>query len=59
MAGTMQLLLPVMVPLLISMGGISSGGILDPVIISAVTGFSFFHAACLSCLWYSCLLYSS
>ena len=42
MADTMQLLLPVMVPLLISMGGISSGGILDPVIISAVTGFSFF-----------------
>ena len=41
MTNTMQILLPIMIPLLISMGGISSGGILNPVIIGAVTGFNF------------------
>lgn len=41
MSSTMLILLPVMIPLLISMGGISSGGILDPVIIGAVSGFDF------------------
>lgn len=41
MANTMEVLLPIMIPLLISMGGISSGSIMSPVIISAVTGFSF------------------
>ncbi len=41
MAKTMEILLPLMIPLLVSMGGISSGGILDPVIVSAVTGFNF------------------
>lgn len=38
---TMIILLPIMIPLLISMGGISSGSIMDPVIIGAVTGFNF------------------
>ena len=41
MTSVMEILLPVMIPLLISMGGISSGGVLNPVIISAVTGFNF------------------
>lgn len=41
MSSTMLILLPVMIPLLVSMGGISSGSILDPVIIGAVTGFDF------------------
>lgn len=42
MTKTMEILLPIMIPLLISMGGISSGGILNPIIISSVTGFNFF-----------------
>ncbi|MDO4544818.1 MAG: stage III sporulation protein AE [Bacillota bacterium] len=42
MTTTMEILLPIMIPLLIAMGGISSGGILNPVIIGAVTGFNFF-----------------
>lgn len=41
MSSSMLILLPVMIPLLVSMGGISSGSILDPVIIAAVTGFDF------------------
>lgn len=41
MTASMEILLPVMIPLLISMGGISSGSIMDPVIIGAVTGFNF------------------
>ncbi|HIU25670.1 MAG TPA: stage III sporulation protein AE [Candidatus Copromorpha excrementigallinarum] len=41
MTSVMEILLPVMIPLLIFMGGISSGGVLNPVIISAVTGFNF------------------
>lgn len=41
MTVSMEILLPIMIPLLISMGGISSGSILNPVIISAVTGFNF------------------
>lgn len=41
MTKTMGLLLPVMIPLLLSMGGLSSGSIMDPVIIGAVTGFNF------------------
>ena len=40
MTTTMEILLPIMIPLLISMGGLSSGTIMDPVIIGAVTGFS-------------------
>lgn len=41
MTNTMEILLPIMIPLLISMGGISSGSIMDPVILGAVTGFNF------------------
>lgn len=41
MSTTMVILLPIMLPLLISMGGLSSGSIMDPVIISSVTGFNF------------------
>ena len=41
MTVTMEILLPVMIPLLMAAGGISSGSIMDPVIIGAVTGFNF------------------
>lgn len=41
MTKTMGILLPVMIPLLLSMGGLSSGSIMDPVIIGSVTGFNF------------------
>jgi len=41
MSSTMLILLPLMIPLLLSMGGFSSGSILDPVIITAVTVFDF------------------
>ena len=41
MSTTMTVLLPIMIPLLISMGGISSGSIMDPVILASVTGFNF------------------
>ncbi len=41
MTTSMGILLPIMIPLLLSMGGLSSGSLLDPVIIGAVTGFNF------------------
>lgn len=41
MTKTMGILLPIMIPLLLSMGGLSSGSIMDPVIIGSVTGFNF------------------
>ena len=41
MSSTMLILLPIMIPLLVSIGGFSSGSILDPVIIAAVTCFDF------------------
>lgn len=40
MTGTMQVLLPIMIPLLISIGGFSSGGALNPVILGAITLFN-------------------
>lgn len=40
MTKTMQILMPIMIPLLISMGGFSSGGVLNPVIIGAITAFN-------------------
>lgn len=40
MTNTMQIMLPVLIPFLISIGGFSSGSILNPVIVSAVTGFN-------------------
>ncbi len=41
MTNSMEILLPVMIPLLMATGGVSSGSIMDPVIIGAVTGFNF------------------
>ena len=40
MTVTMQVLLPVMVPLLIAMGGFTSGGVLNPLIVTAITVFN-------------------
>lgn len=40
MTVTMQALLPVLVPLLISMGGFTSGSILNPFIVTAITVFN-------------------
>jgi stage III sporulation protein AE len=40
MTVTMQVLLPVMVPLLIAMGGFTSGGVLNPLIVTAITIFN-------------------
>jgi stage III sporulation protein AE len=40
MTVTMQALLPVLVPLLITMGGFASGGILNPFIVTAITVFN-------------------
>lgn len=40
MTVTMQALLPVLVPLLISMGSFASGGVLNPVIVAAITIFN-------------------
>ncbi|MCQ4635890.1 stage III sporulation protein AE [Anaerovorax odorimutans] len=40
MTRTMQILLPIMIPLLIAMGGFSSGGVLNPVIVGAITAFN-------------------
>lgn len=40
MTVTMQALLPVLVPLLIAMGGFASGGILNPLIVTAITIFN-------------------
>lgn len=40
MTVTMQALLPILVPLLITMGGFASGGILNPLIVTAITIFN-------------------
>lgn len=40
MTQTMQLIIPLLIPFLISIGGFSSGGVLNPVIAGAVTGFN-------------------
>lgn len=40
MTVTMQALLPILVPLLITMGGFASGGILNPFIVTAITIFN-------------------
>ncbi|MCI8647833.1 MAG: stage III sporulation protein AE [Firmicutes bacterium] len=40
MTNTMQILLPILIPLLISIGGFSSGGVLNPVIMGAITIFN-------------------
>ena len=41
MSHTMELLLPIMIPLLVATGGISSGSLMDPAIMGAITGFNF------------------
>ncbi|MEG0829155.1 MAG: stage III sporulation protein AE [Anaerovoracaceae bacterium] len=40
MTHTMQILLPIMIPLLIAMGGFSSGSMLNPAIVGAITVFN-------------------
>jgi len=40
MTGTMQILLPILIPLMVSMGGFTSGSILNPVILGAITLFN-------------------
>jgi stage III sporulation protein AE len=40
MAITMQILLPILIPLMISTGSFTSGGILNPVILGAITVFN-------------------
>jgi stage III sporulation protein AE len=40
MTHTMQLILPLLIPFLVSIGGVSSGSILNPVIAGAVTAFN-------------------
>ena len=37
---TMQILLPILIPLLIGLGGLTTGSILNPIIISAITVFN-------------------
>lgn len=41
MTSSMEILLPIMIPLLIATGGVSSGSILSPAMAAAVTGFNF------------------
>ncbi|MDO4745029.1 MAG: stage III sporulation protein AE [Bacillota bacterium] len=41
MTKAMELLLPILIPLLISMGGLSSASIMNPAMAAAVTGFNF------------------
>ncbi len=56
MTVTMQALLPVLVPLLITMGGFSSGGILNPFIIAAITIFnSILQKFILPAVYLSCI----
>lgn len=56
MTGTMQILLPILVPLLIAMGGFASGGALNPIIVGAVTIFSsIIQKIILPCVFLSCI----
>jgi stage III sporulation protein AE len=56
MTVTMQALLPVLVPLLIAMGGFTSGGILNPFIITAITIFnSFLQRFIMPAVYISCI----
>ena len=41
MTSSMEILLPIMIPLLIATGGVSSGSILSPAMAAAVTGFNY------------------
>lgn len=56
MAGFMQILIPLLLPLIISVGGISSGGILSPSIIASVTIFTtFIQKLILPLIFFSCV----
>lgn len=58
MALAMQVLLPILLPLLIAMGGLASGGILNPVIIGAVTVFAtVIQKIILPLLFFSCVFF--
>ncbi|WP_130863703.1 stage III sporulation protein AE [Bacilliculturomica massiliensis] len=47
MVRTMQVLLPILVPLLIAMGGVTAGSILNPVIMGAITILSTVILSCI------------
>ncbi|MDD4583712.1 MAG: stage III sporulation protein AE [Eubacteriales bacterium] len=56
MALVMQIILPLLLPLLIAMGSIASGGILNPVILGAVTLFTtIIQKVILPILFFSCV----
>lgn len=56
MALFMQVLIPVLLPLILAIGGLSSGGILSPVIISSVTIFTtLIQKLILPLLFFSCI----
>ena len=56
MALVMQVILPLLLPLLIAMGSIASGGILNPVILGAVTLFTtIIQKVILPVLFFSCV----
>ncbi len=56
MTVTMQALLPVLVPLLIAMGGFTSGGILNPFIVTAITIFnSILQRLIMPAIYLSCI----
>lgn len=56
MALVMQVLLPILLPLLIAMGGLASGSILNPVILGAVTLFTtMIQKIILPILFFSCV----
>lgn len=57
MTVTMQVLLPVLVPLLIAMGGFTSGGVLNPLIVTSITVFnSLLQKFILPGIYISCIL---
>lgn len=56
MTVTMQALLPILVPLLITMGGFTSGGILNPFIVTAITIFnSILQRLIMPAIYLSCI----
>lgn len=56
MTVTMQALLPILVPLLITMGGFTSGGILNPFIVTAITIFnSILQRLIMPAIYISCI----
>lgn len=58
MVRTMQVLLPIMIPLLIAMGGVTAGGILNPVIMGAITILSTVVLSCIMpAVFISCVFF--